>query len=231
MKYWYCWFVFLCVCVCRSMSVYSTLCTHVGVWRENPWSVHDCTETAAEDEERLDAHRTQTIWTLWRRYWMILALVTDFTTYMWRKSPPWSTLNMSYWNFFNSSDLKPDSFLTRVLVRRKWLCAICKDTGEHFRCLRAACTSVAFLFNLTTQNPLPVNDKHGSTPSQCGIYGTVWQFFKKIHNQKSCVRWAPAAYPDYSSFFLPDKWEHLVYIINIIKWQFSLHPADDCCQN
>lgn len=60
------------------MSVHSTLCAHVGVWRENPRGVHDRTETAAEDEERLDAHRAPTVWTLWRRYRMTRAPVAAF---------------------------------------------------------------------------------------------------------------------------------------------------------
>lgn len=52
----------------RPMSLHPSLCSYVGVWGEDSRGFHDSSTSGSKDEKRLDAHRTQTFWTLRSRY-------------------------------------------------------------------------------------------------------------------------------------------------------------------
>lgn len=49
------------------MPVHSPLCSAAGIWGEEPRGLHDGDAAGAEDEEGLDAHRTEALWPLWSR--------------------------------------------------------------------------------------------------------------------------------------------------------------------
>ena len=54
--------------VCRPVPVHPPFRPNVGIWGEEPRSVHDGDAPGAEDEEGLDAHGTKAVGPLWSRW-------------------------------------------------------------------------------------------------------------------------------------------------------------------